>query len=211
LVRLLGTTHTHTTKILVETVGPDPTLGCASPAGSVTAMTAPRLSVIVLVYNAPRDRLERCVASVLESTGVGPVEIGEGSPAVLAEIVLADNGSLHPAGVADAVAKVRDGWRGVAVRAVVLDRNWGFAGGVNRAITAADPRSELVFLLNDDAVVEPACLHECAMVLAAQAEECLGVAPKMLLASSPHHLDAVGNAVNRAGEAFNIGIGQLEG
>jgi GT2 family glycosyltransferase len=173
-------------------------------------MAAPRLSVIVLVYNAPHDRLERCVSSVLESTGVGTARIGEDPPAVLAEIVLADNGSFHPAGVADAVANECDGRHGVAVRAMGLGRNWGFAGGVNRAVTAADAQSELVFLLNDDAVVEPACLHECARVLADEAEECLGVAPKMFLASFSHHLDAVGNAVNRAGEAFNIGIGQLD-
>ena len=62
--------------------------------------------------------------------------------------------------------------------------------------------------LNPDAVVEPDALVRMGAALAAADPRCVAVAPKMLLAADPTVIDAVGNAVNAKGEAFNIGLGQ---
>ena len=62
------------------------------------------------------------------------------------EIVVVDNGSAD-----DSVAHVRE--RFEAVRIVALERNIGFAGGVNVGLAASS--GEWLLLLNNDATIEP--------------------------------------------------------
>lgn len=170
------------------------------------------ISALILNYGAPTDELQRCVDSVLASTG-----LDSDAPARLQEVVIVDNASPQnreaPAVVArraNAVSAERADRAGVTVRVVQLGHNWGFAGGINRGLATIDPTTDWVFLLNNDAWVEPDCLAQAARVASAQLSACVSVAPKMLLANHPHHLDAVGNCINDRGEAWNIGIGQLD-
>ena len=162
-----------------------------------------RLSVVILSYETPTEMLEAAVHSVFASVGVGTSD-----QTMLTEVVVADNASptrrAHGAAVVGRAAA--DG--PVAVRWLAFGRNHGFAGGIHRAIAACDPTCDVVFLLNPDAVVEPEALARCAAALADADSTCVAVAPKMLLASDATVIDAVGNAVNGKGEAFNVGLGQ---
>lgn len=90
-----------------------------------------RLSVVILNWNG-RKHLERFLPSVVEHTR------GE------AEVIVADNGSTD-----DSLE-----WLGQTypdVRTILLDKNYGFAGGYNRALKQVD--SEYVVLLNSDVEV----------------------------------------------------------
>lgn len=89
----------------------------------------PRTSVVVVSYQ-PGEWLRRCLESVLPQAD---------------EVVVVDNGS--PNAVATVVANE------AGARPVTLDRNTGFAGGVNAGLRAC--RGEVVALLNDDAFAEP--------------------------------------------------------
>lgn len=150
----------------------------------------PAVTVVILDYNSPADMLRDCLQSVADSKYDGEIRA-----------VLADNGSTE-ARDADVVAGRP--W----IDAVRLGRNWGFAGGINRAL--AHCTSELVFLLNTDATVDPDAIQRCVEALSRQPDTCLGVAPKIVFRDSPAVIDAVGNAVTRRGEAFNVGAGQID-
>ncbi|MER3452885.1 MAG: hypothetical protein C4344_04275, partial [Acidimicrobiia bacterium] len=150
------------------------------------------VSVLILNYNAPVEALKRCVASV-EASDYDR----------LAEIVIAENGSTRNTDAACAVAAEFP-----RARVVDLGRNWGFSGGINRGIAACT--SPWVFILNNDTEVDPHAICACAEVLAAQPPGCLGVVPKLLFLDNRHLIDAVGNAIDAWGAAFNVGIGQLD-
>jgi len=152
----------------------------------------PSISVLVLNYGADEETLESCVASV-EASDCDQ----------LLEVVIADNGSVENGGAADAVAA-----RHPRTRVEKLGQNWGFASGINRGLARC--RGEWVFLLNNDASLAPGALRRCAEALEAAPAECVATVPKILLRHRPEVIDAVGNAVNSGGEAFNVGIGQLD-
>ena len=90
-----------------------------------------KLSVVILNWNG-RKHLERFLPSVVEHTS------GD------AEVVVADNGSSD-----DSLVWLRVKYP--EVRVIVLDKNYGFAGGYNRALQQLD--SEYVLLLNSDVEV----------------------------------------------------------
>ena len=109
-------------------------------------------SVIILNWNG-EEVLRRFLPSVILCT-----------PKEVAEIVVADNGST-------------DGsveWlRTQPVRLILLDKNYGFAGGYNRAIAQVD--TKYIVLLNSDVEVSPGwlpplleCLHDYCNVAAVQ-------------------------------------------
>jgi len=148
----------------------------------------PSISVLVLNYGADEDTLEACVASVEAS-----------DCEQLLEVVIADNGSREQADAPDAVAA-----RHARSRVERLGRNWGFAAGINRGLARC--RGEWVFLLNNDASLQPSALRRCAEALEAAPAECVATVPKILLRHRPEVIDAVGPG----GEAFNVGIGQLD-
>ena len=151
-----------------------------------------RISVLILNYNAPVDSLKACVASVDASD----------YPDLL-EIVVAENGSSEHHDSARAVAAEFE-----RARVADLGRNWGFASGINRGL--AECRGDWVFVLNNDTEVDSHALSACAEVLRAQPAECLAIVPKLLFLADRHLIDAIGNAVDSGGSAFNIGIGQLD-
>ena len=149
-------------------------------------------SVLVLNYNSPPDGLKGCIASVEASD----------YPDLL-EIVVVDNGSTEHRDAARSVAAEFE-----RTRVVDLGRNIGFAAGINRGLREC--RGAWVFILNPDTEVDPGALSACAVALEAQPHECVAVVPKLLFFHERDLIDAVGNAVDKGGNAFNVGIGQLD-
>ena len=88
-----------------------------------------KVAVIILNWNGA-SLLRRYLPSVVANT-----------PPELATVVVADNGSTD-----DSLDVLRNEFPGVEV--IVLDKNYGFAEGYNRAIAAVD--SPLTVLLNSD-------------------------------------------------------------
>ena len=155
------------------------------------------ISALILNYGSSTEDLDDAVGSLVRS-----------DCAELTEIVLADNAAPHNTAVA---AEVVARWNeqaapGRTVKLAAFEKNWGFAGGINRGIALCS--NPWVFLLNSDADVHPDAVARCADALAAKGPEVVSIAPKMLLRGSPGFFDAVGNAINERGEAFNLGIGQ---
>ncbi len=148
-----------------------------------------KVSVIVLNYNAPVEMLDKCLASLAAQTYEN------------LEIILADNGSSN-----DSVTAVAAKYPNV--RVLEFGKNYGFAGGNNRAIEAAT--GEYILLLNNDAYPKPDAVAQMTAVLDAAGEDVVGVAPKMMLAQNLDVFDSVGNLINGGGCAFNMGIGQLD-
>ena len=116
-----------------------------------------RLSVVILNWNG-RRHLERYLPSVVAHT--------EGD----AEVVVADNGSTD-----DSLQWLRLNYPDV--RVIRLDRNYGFAGGYNRALR--EVKSEYVLLLNSDVEVTAGWWQPLVEVLDKESDVA-AVAPKLL-------------------------------
>lgn len=116
-----------------------------------------RLSVVILNWNG-RRHLERYLPSVVAHT--------EGD----AEVVVADNGSTD-----DSLQWLRLNYPDV--RVIRLDRNYGFAGGYNRALREVE--SEYILLLNSDVEVTAGWWQPLVEVLDTESDVA-AVAPKLL-------------------------------
>lgn len=116
-----------------------------------------RLSVVILNWNG-RAHLERYLPSVVAHT------TGD------AEVVVADNGSTD-----DSLVWLRLNYPDV--RVVRLDKNYGFAGGYNRALKEIE--SEYYLLLNSDVEVTEGWWQPLVALLDAEPEVAV-VAPKLL-------------------------------
>ncbi|MBR5200733.1 MAG: glycosyltransferase family 2 protein [Alistipes sp.] len=116
-----------------------------------------RLSVVLLNWNG-RRHLERYLPSVVAHT--------EGD----AEVIVADNGSAD-----DSLQWLRLNYPEVGV--IRLDRNYGFAGGYNRALK--EIKSEYVLLLNSDVEVTAGWWQPLVEVLDTESDVA-AVAPKLL-------------------------------
>lgn len=158
--------------------------------------TSQQSTVLILTYNAEGDLLERCLESVANQSAA---QLG-----MISEILVVDNGSdaNHRATVAS-ICKRFD-----LARVVQLDRNYGFSGGINRGL--AEVHSPTVLILNNDTVVAPGCIETLVKAIGTSSERCVAVIPKLKFLDRPHVIDAIGNAVNEFGAAFNVGIGQFD-
>ena len=116
-----------------------------------------RLSVVILNWNG-RRHLERYLPSVVAHTA------GD------AEVIVADNGSTD-----DSLQWLRLTYPDV--RVIRLDRNYGFAGGYNRALK--EVASEYVLLLNSDVEVTVGWWQPLVEVLDGESDVA-AVAPKLL-------------------------------
>ncbi len=116
-----------------------------------------RLSVVILNWNG-RRHLERYLPSVVAHTA------GD------AEVIVADNGSTD-----DSLQWLRLNYPDV--RVICLDRNYGFAGGYNRALREVD--TEYVLLLNSDVEVTAGWWQPLVEVLDKESDVA-AVAPKLL-------------------------------
>lgn len=141
-----------------------------------------RLSVVILNWNG-RNHLERYLPSVVEHT--------QGD----AEVIIADNGSTD-----DSVAWLRGAYP--HIRIIQLDKNYGFAGGYNRALQYVD--SEYYLLLNSDVAVTAGWWQPLVEVLDCAADVAV-VAPK-LCADSDHSMfeyaGAAGGFIDYLGYPF---------
>ncbi|NJO84896.1 MAG: glycosyltransferase family 2 protein, partial [Blastochloris sp.] len=115
------------------------------------------LSIIIIAYNSAAQ-LGACLRAVSELRA--PPEF---------EVIVVDNAS------GDASAAIAAGFPGVQV--VTEERNWGFAGGVNRGVRAA--QGEIIALLNPDALPQPDWLVE---LVAPLADARIGVVGSKVLA-----------------------------
>lgn len=177
---------------------PTPTGSAAAATGAKPSLEATshdagnapsNVTAIVLNYGAGAEVLRKCVASIVAQTY--PVEI-----------LVVDNASPRNQEAPD---ELRAEWQDV--RVLKLSRNYGFAGGMNRGVDAAS--TEFVLLLNNDVVLAPNAVAEMRRVIDLEGDT-VGVAPKILLESDPHVIDAIGNLIDASGMAFNMGIGQLD-
>lgn len=98
-----------------------------------------KVSVIILNWNG-KALMETFLPSVISNT-----------PPDIAEIIIADNGSTD-----DSVSMLKETFPSVKI--ILLDKNYGFAEGYNKAIDQTD--SEYVVLLNSDVEVTPNWLEE---------------------------------------------------
>ncbi len=113
------------------------------------------LTSVVIVCCQPHAWLGRCLESVSDQAD---------------DVVVVDNGSPDQWATREA--------RRLGVRAVRLDKNTGFPGGVNRGLSAA--RGDIVALLNDDAFAGDGWLKNATEAL--RDPTVAAVAPKLLLA-----------------------------
>jgi len=90
------------------------------------------------------------------------------------ELIVVDNGGTLAAESSPGVSPI--GRPGLEGRIVRPDRNLGFAGGANRG--AAEARSDVILLLNPDAVPEPGALDALLDGFAAH-PEAAGLAPRL--------------------------------
>lgn len=107
-------------------------------------MPMPRLSIVIVSYNARAD-LERCLNSIVAAP-----------PAVDHEIIVVDNASSD-----DTVAALRARW--IGVKLIDAGRNAGFAAANNIGIRQSF--GELVLLLNPDTIVPPGAIDALVAVL----------------------------------------------
>ncbi|MEO8083334.1 MAG: glycosyltransferase family 2 protein [Ardenticatenales bacterium] len=115
------------------------------------------------------------------------------------ETIVVDNGSTD--GTRDLLAAYP------SVRPLWLPRNIGFAGAVNAGIQAA--RSDVLVLLNNDTEVEPDWLG--ALVAALDGAPGAGMATsKVRLFDARDTLHTTGDTVNRAGQAANRGVWEVD-
>lgn len=131
-----------------------------------------KLSVVILNWNG-RKHLERFLPSVVKHTCGDDVEV-----------VVADNGSTD-----DSTMWLRMTYP--EVRTIVLDRNYGFAGGYNRALKHVE--SEYVVLLNSDVEVTQGWWQPLVEVLDTE-RDVAAVAPKLRSVYHPDEFEYAGAA-----------------
>lgn len=141
------------------------------------------VSVVMLAYGA-EEYLGDAVAAVLASVDV---EV---------DLVLVDNGAA-PASMASVPADDR-------VTVLTPGTNLGFTGGVN--LGAASIRSDVLALVNSDAVVEPRTLSLLAQRLELPGSGIVGAT--ILLADSPDLVNSAGNPLHVLGLSWAGSMGQ---
>jgi N-acetylglucosaminyl-diphospho-decaprenol L-rhamnosyltransferase len=164
------------------------------------------VGVVVLTFESDPVLLRRCLQSVVTEW-----EASQHSSEAILDVLVADNASVTLDRSTEALVKAMASGTDAPLRFVQLGANFGFAGGINRAVRALDPDADLVFLLNPDAEIEPGAVLTAAAALRGEPTTTVSAAPKMLLSRPGDDgpvIDAVANAVNARGEAFNIGLGQ---
>jgi N-acetylglucosaminyl-diphospho-decaprenol L-rhamnosyltransferase len=121
-------------------------------------MAMPRLSIVIVSYNARAD-LERCLETLVGNR-----------PVVDHEIVVVDNASAD-----DTVAAVRKRWSGV--RLIEAGGNLGFSKANNLGIRQSF--GELVLLLNGDTLVPPGAIDGLVEVMDARRDVAI-VGPRLV-------------------------------
>jgi len=148
---------------------------------------APFVSVIVPTRDR-KEKLLRLLASVAASD----------HPAERLEVIVVDNASAD--GTAAAVRAAFPGYRLISP-----GTNLWSAGGRNAGAAAA--RGEFLFFVDDDNILDPACIRELALVLAA--DERLGVAgPLMMRFPERDVIWCAGGRLDRFGRPWHLAEGR---
>ena len=151
------------------------------------------LITIIIVARNHLGHLGDCLKSVMNL----------GYPHV--EIILADNDSTD--GSADFVQQ-----KFPSVRVLRLDKNYGFAGGNNKAIKQA--KGDYIFLLNPDTKVESDCINKLVEIM--EKDKGIGICmPKMLMFDEPSVINStgiIGNSIlqGRDRGAWELDCGQYD-
>ncbi len=148
----------------------------------------PALVTIVLNTNRKQDTLE-CLASLGRCSG--PVN----------HVIALDNHSLD--GSVDAI---RTAFPLTEIIAIETDR--GYAGNNNVGLTAALAyESEWILILNEDTILDPACLQE--LVTAGEADSAIGiVGPMVFHHDEPDVIQSAGGRLGRFWESIHIGVNE---
>lgn len=142
-----------------------------------------KCSVIILNWNGAK-MLQRYLPSVVQHTTLPDVDI-----------IVADNGSSD-----NSLEVIRTEFP--TVKTIVLDRNYGFAEGYNRAIEQVE--SDYVVLLNSDVEVTPGWLEPLMLFMDANTDVA-SVQPKIrswIYRSYFEHAGAAGGYVNALGYPY---------
>jgi GT2 family glycosyltransferase len=169
-------------------VGTDDPAAEVAPEAEASRRTSD-VTAVILNYGATDDVLERCVSSLVNQT-------------YAVQVLLVDNGSPKNQAAVDLIAD-----RFPQIRVLKLDKNYGFAGGMNRGIAAAT--TGFVLLVNNDTQLSPDAVEEMRKLIDDR-EDVVGIAPKILLEEPAGYIDAIGNLIDPLGQAYNMGIGQLD-
>ena len=148
------------------------------------------VSAIVVVHRFDAVATRRAIESLLASEGID------------IEVVVALNGGDEVLGELQPLA------RELRFTLVNCGKNRGFASAVNRGLLAATPGGH-VFLLNDDAWVEPHAIARCVTALEHASAHCISVAPLVVHADHPDRVDSLAVVLRPNAEAFNAHAGKL--
>lgn len=146
------------------------------------------VSVVVLNFNG-KDFLEDCFNSLFEQS----------YPPERVEVVFVDNGSSD-----GSVEHVREKWP--AARVLRLEKNLGFAGGINAGVRFA--RGEYVALINNDARAHPDWLEK-GLAGFRRGMDVAMVASKILTLDGKT-IDYAGGALSFYGHGFKVGVNQAD-
>lgn len=145
------------------------------------------IDIVIPTYNGKRF-LETCLGSIFSQSFRSFT------------VTVVDNGSTD--GTAEYIhTRFED------VRLLALDGNRGFSAAVNAGIAAG--ASPLVFLLNNDTELDPACLTELAAAAEKNADDFF--APKMLSYHQRDILDGAGDGFLRGGVGYRLGTMERDG
>jgi hypothetical protein len=146
-------------------------------ASSNAGASPPSVWLVILNYNGAQDTLD-CLDSVVKIS----------YPNLTVTIV--DNGSTD-----DSVARFKERLTDQRVRLLVNKNNEGYAGGNNRGIEMAlAAGADYIFVLNNDAIVEPGCLSQ--LVEAMERDRTVGIAGCPLLGGPPDSAPVYGWRAN---------------
>ena len=145
----------------------------------------PHVAVVILNWNG-RDFLSAFLPSVMATTYRNM------------EVVVADNGSTD-----DSLAFLKNAFP--SVRIIQLERNFGFAGGYNRALQQV--KAEYFVLLNSDVEVTPGWLEPMVQLL--EGEKAVAACQPKILSQSKRdefeYAGAAGGWLDRYGYPFSKG------
>ena len=150
-----------------------------------TALNFPAVAIVILNYNG-RNYIEKFLPSVIASTYPNK------------KIIVADNGSTD-----DSISYLAENFRSVEV--ILLDKNHGFAGGYNRALSKVE--SDYYLLLNSDVEVTPGWIEDMIVVMEADAV-IAACQPKILSYYNKNffeHAGACGGWIDALGYVFARG------
>jgi GT2 family glycosyltransferase len=149
-------------------------------------MPKPSVCCLIITYNPTADVLGDCLDSLAAQTHKPD------------RILIADNHSA----TSDTVASLkREG-----VEKLMLRRNWGFSGAINRALRGID--EDFVLVMNFDIILDKLFIDEALKGFADDDVMC--VAGKTLFYGDRRVIDNTGTLVNGLMSAYNRGVGQID-